>query len=119
MDLKDDPAAIAEYGRLHRNIWPEIARKIQESGITGMQIYRVGNRLFMVMETKPGFSFADKAAADEADPLVQQWEALMGTFQQSLPMARPGEKWVVMSKIFDLTAQSGEENPEAARKQVP
>lgn len=107
LDLKDDPALIADYERIHRNVWPEIARKIQASGITNMQIYRIGNRLFMILETSDEFSFAAKAAADAADPQVQEWENLMWSYQQSLPMAREGEKWVRMSKIFDLAAQFG------------
>ena len=72
--------------------------------------------MFVIMETKPDFSFAGKAAAAVADPRVQEWETLMGTFQKALPMVKPGEKWAQMPKIFDLAAQFGEENPGAARK---
>ena len=46
-----------------------------------------------------------KIAADAASSDVQQWEILMWTFQQSLPWAAPGQKWVPMEKIFDLTEQ--------------
>ena len=102
LDLKDDPALIAEYERYHESIWPEIAQSIRESGITGMEIYRVGNRLFMLMETHETFSFDAKAAADAANPTVQAWEALMWQYQQALPMAKPGEKWLLMKPIFVL-----------------
>jgi L-rhamnose mutarotase len=67
-----------------------------------MEIYCFGNRLFMIMETEPHFSFEGKAAMDAANPKVQEWEALMWRYQQALPGARPGEKWVLMDKIFDL-----------------
>lgn len=102
LDLKDDPTLIAEYERYHERIWPEIERSIRESGITAMEIYRVGNRLFMLMETDDSFSFGAKAAADSANPEVQEWETLMWTYQQALPMAKPGEKWLLMQKIFTL-----------------
>jgi L-rhamnose mutarotase len=102
LDLKDDPTLIAEYERHHEEIWPEITESIRSSGITDMEIYRTGNRLFMVMEVAPGFSFETKAAADLADPKVQEWETLMSTFQQALPWGAPGEKWVVMARIFEL-----------------
>lgn len=102
LDLKDDPARIAEYERIHERIWPEIEASIRASGITGMELYRLGTRLFMVMETRDDFDFAEKAAADAADPKVQEWEDLMWTYQQALPMAKPGEKWVLMPKMFDL-----------------
>jgi L-rhamnose mutarotase len=68
-----------------------------------MQIYRVFNRLFMIMETTDDFSFKNKAAADEASEIVQQWEKLMGTYQQVLPGTPAGEKWILMEKIFDLS----------------
>lgn len=102
LDLKDDPALIAEYERYHERIWPEIDASIRESGITNMEIYRIGNRLFMLMETDDTFSFARKAAADAANPKVQEWEELMWQYQQALPMAKPGEKWLLMEKIFQL-----------------
>lgn len=102
LDLKDDPALMAEYERHHERIWPEIERSIHESGITNMEIYRIGNRLFMLMETNDTFSFEQKAAADAANPIVQKWEELMWQYQQALPMAKPGEKWSLMEKIFQL-----------------
>lgn len=102
LDLKDDPALIAEYERYHERVWPEIERSIRESGIMVMEIYRVGSRLCMLMETNDSFSFDAKAAADSANSKVQEWETLMWTYQQALPMAKPGEKWLLMKKIFTL-----------------
>ncbi len=102
LDLKDDAALIAAYDDYHRKVWPEIIESITKAGILHMEIYRVGNRLFMLMETTDGFSFEAKAAADAANNHVQQWEALMWDYQQALPFAKPGEKWVAMQKIFDL-----------------
>lgn len=102
LDLKNDPALIAEYERYHVKIWPEIEASIRDSGITRMEIYRIENRLFMIMETDETFSFEQKATADAANPRVQEWEALMWTYQQALPTAKPGEKWMLMERIFAL-----------------
>ena len=102
LDLKDDPQLIAEYEKYHEKIWPEIHDSITGSGITGLEIYRCFNRLFMIMETGADFSFDKKGAMDAANPKVQEWEDLMWKYQQALPGARPGEKWVLMNKIFDL-----------------
>jgi L-rhamnose mutarotase len=102
LDLKDDPDLIAEYERHHESVWPEITRSIRDAGIEDMEIYRLGNRLFMVMEVSDDFSFEAKAAADRADPRVQEWESLMWKYQQPLPMARPGDKWLLMERIFKL-----------------
>ncbi|MCX6218150.1 L-rhamnose mutarotase [Spirosoma sp.] len=102
LDLIDDPVKIAEYEAYHKQIRPEIETSIRESGITEMEIYRIGNRMFMIMETDETFSFEAKAAADAANPKVQEWENLMWTYQQALPMAKPGEKWVLMKEIFKM-----------------
>lgn len=102
LDLKDDPDLIAEYDKYHQEVWPEITRSLRDSGIEDMEIYRVGTRLFMVMEVGEEFSLQEKAAADRANPKVQEWEALMWKFQEPLPWAEPGEKWVPMKRIFKL-----------------
>ena len=102
LDLKDDAALISEYEAYHRNVWPEILKSIHDSGIKQMVIYRTGNRLFMIMETKDDFSFEKKSAMDASNPKVQEWENLMWKFQQALPWAKTGEKWILMDKIFEL-----------------
>jgi L-rhamnose mutarotase len=102
LDLKDDPALIAEYERYHRQVWPEIIDSIRSSDIEVLDIYRTGNRMFMIIEGGPDFSFEKKARADAANAKVQEWETLMWKFQQALPWAKPGEKWILMDKIFEL-----------------
>jgi len=102
LDLIDDPELIADYERHHDEIWPEIVHSIKSAGIDLLDIYRTGNRLFMIIEANDQFSFAEKGKADAANPKVQQWEALMWKFQQALPWAKPGEKWILMEKIFHL-----------------
>ena len=102
LDLKDDPKLIAEYKRYHQTIWPEITRSIKEAGIEDMEIYLLGTRMFMIMEVNETFSFEAKKEADELNPMVQEWEMLMWRFQQSLPEAKPGEKWLLMERIFSL-----------------
>ncbi len=102
LDLADDPALIAEYEAHHRRVWPEIERSLRDAGIDRLEIYRTGNRLFMVMEVAPSFSFEAKSASDAANPKVQEWERLMWTYQRALPWAKPGEKWVLMDRIYEL-----------------
>jgi L-rhamnose mutarotase len=104
LDLVDDPAMIAEYERLHQpeNTRPEIMQSIRDSGITNMEIYRTGNRLFMIMETDDSFSFDRKSQMDSGNAAVQDWEQFVWKFQQSLPWAKEGEKWILMDQIFAL-----------------
>jgi L-rhamnose mutarotase len=111
LDLVDDEKLIAAYEEWHKpeNSWPEIQKSIIDAGVLNMGIYRTGNRLFMIMEVDNTFSFERKAAMDLGNYKVQEWEQLMWKFQQSLPFAKEGEKWVVMSKIFSFKKQVNEQ----------
>ena len=104
LDLYPDPKLIAEYENWHREVWPEIKQSILQSGITAMEIYRLENRLFMIMETDPGFSFEKKSAMDAGNPAVEKWEELMWKYQVAVAGGKPGEKWRLMNKIFSLKA---------------
>lgn len=102
LDLKDDPTLIKEYEVYHQNVWPEVVDSIKNAGIMNMEIYRAGNRLFMIMETEDDFSLEAKALTDQYNPKVQEWENLMWKYQQAIPYAREGEKWMLMTRIFQL-----------------
>ena len=102
LDLKADPLLMAEYKRYHEKIWPEITRSIKDAGIEDMEIYILGTRMFMVMEVNEQFSFEAKAATDRENLKVRAWEELMWKFQEPLRDAKPGEKWLLMEKIFTL-----------------
>lgn len=102
LDLKDDPALIDAYRRYHEpgNVWPEVLQSLSDAGIEEMEIYLLGNRLFMIIEVNASFSFERKASMDAANPKVQEWETLMGKFQQALPQAKTGEKWLPLERVF-------------------
>ncbi len=102
LDLKNDQTLIAEYKRHHKEIWPEITKSIRNAGVEDLEIYLFGTRLVMILEVNESFSFEKKAESDRNNSTVQEWERLMWKFQQPLPEARPGEKWLVMEKIFKL-----------------
>lgn len=102
LDLKDDPRLIDEYKKYHEKGRTEINETLRASGILDAEIYLLGTRLFMVLEVNDKFSFEAKDKADREDPRVQEWENLMWKFQQPLPQAKPGEKWLLMERIFTL-----------------
>ena len=102
LDLKNDPELIAQYRHHHQHVWPEITKSIRDSGVEDMEIYLLGTRMFMIMEVSENFSFSTKTKADRNNPKVRDWEALMWKFQQPLPQAKAGEKWVLMEQVFKL-----------------
>ena len=102
LDLKTDQKLIAEYKKYHKNVWPEIVDSIKDSGIESLEIYLLENRMFMIIETIDSFSFDNKSKMDAKNPKVQEWEVLMWKYQQALPTAKKGEKWLLMDKIYQL-----------------
>lgn len=102
LDLVNDPVLIQEYETYHQDVWPEIKASIRDAGVRSMEIYRFENRLFMIMEVDQDFSFDKKGEMDANNPKVQEWENLMWKYQQAIPGAKPGEKWVLMKQIFEL-----------------
>lgn len=105
LDLKDDVAAIAEYERWHRPgvVWPDIVTAIRASGVEEMEIFRTGNRLVMAVTMADDHVPSPRRDADD-DARTKEWEQLMDRYQQRLPWAEAGQKWVPMQRIFSLQA---------------
>jgi L-rhamnose mutarotase len=103
LDLVDDAERISEYEKAHQSIWPEVREHLLQHGVVDMEIYRLGTRLFMVMEVDDAQYDADTmAAASLANPAIANWEALMWRYQTPTPWTPAGEKWVPMQRIFKL-----------------
>ncbi|SET03242.1 L-rhamnose mutarotase [Draconibacterium orientale] len=104
MMLKDDPQLIEEYKKVHAkgNTWPKISQGMKEVGIIDMEIYRLNNRLFMIMDTTPDFDH-DKAMTELAGkPRQAEWEAFVSRFQVSGEKATANDKWQLMERIYEL-----------------
>ena len=93
LDLKDDPALIAEYRKYHEKIWPEVTQGLKDSGIEDLESYLLGMRMFMIMEVNQDFSFEKRTEADEKNPKMQAWEQRCRKQSQ----AKNGYAWNVFS----------------------
>ncbi len=104
LDLKDDPELIEEYIFWHKpeNIWPEITRGIKEVGILNMEIYRLDNRLFMIVDVPDDFDWEKQLSRLATLPRQAEWEEFVSKYQKSSPDASSNEKWQMMEKIFGL-----------------
>lgn len=102
LDLVDDDKLIKEYIDYHNNVWPEIKKSILNTGIKLMEIYCVGNRLFMITDVDENFSLENRASEVSTSKKVKDWEDLMWKYQKALPVAKKGEKWILMERIFKL-----------------
>lgn len=110
VDLRDDPEVIARYKHLHAPGGPPagVTRSLREAGIAVLEIYLIGNRLFMIMDVEPRYSAEVKERADTNNADVQAWNRLVDTLQQALPFGKPGVnagQWQQMECIYTLSAQ--------------
>ena len=55
LDLQNDPEIIAKYEEYHRNVWPEVIDALKGIGIERMEIFRIGNHLFMYCTVPDNF----------------------------------------------------------------
>ena len=104
LDLRDNPELIAEYRRRHsqEHIWKEIPEGIREVGILEMEIYLLGTRLFMIVETPLDFDWDTAMARLGTLPRQAEWEDYMAEFQLVKAGMSSAEKWQLMDRIFHI-----------------
>jgi L-rhamnose mutarotase len=104
--LQDDPYLIAEYKKVHAPGagWPEITQGMREVGIVDMEIYLLGNQLFMIMDTVANFDHDHAMQVLATKPRQAEWEAYVSAFQQTSATATADEKWRLMERIYKLGA---------------
>lgn len=104
LSLQDDSQLIEEYKKVHSpaNTWPEITQGMIEVGILDMEIYIMGSRLFMIMDTRPEFDQDRDMAELATKPRQSEWEAFVSRFQKTSAEATADEKWQLMERIYKL-----------------
>ena len=102
VDLKDEPALVEQYLAHHRDVWPEVRESLRRAGIVNMDIYLLGRRLVMVVETDGQDYRRCFAKHASSDPRVVEWESLMRSLQQPAPGSPAGEWWGQMRPVFSL-----------------
>ncbi|MDP4291988.1 MAG: L-rhamnose mutarotase [Bacteroidota bacterium] len=106
LTLRDDPALIADYKKVHSpgQTWPEISQGMREVGILNMEIYLLGTRLFMIMDTVPDFDHEAAMKELASKPRQSEWEAYVSRFQNTSAEATADDKWQVMERIYEMNA---------------
>ncbi len=104
LDLVNDAELIASYEAAHAPgaVWSDIITGIRQAGYESMEIWRTGDRLFMVAEVADDWPRTIPAEILAVDA---QWQHMMDRFQKRLPHGEPDEKWTAMTQIFSLDEQ--------------
>lgn len=95
------PEVIAEYKRIHKEVWPEILTLISRCNIRNYTIFlrEPENLLFAAWEYH-GSDFAADMALMRADPRMQDWWRITDPMQVPLSSRRKGEWWAPMAEVF-------------------
>lgn len=104
LSLRDNPELIEAYKKVHgkEEAWPEIRAGIREVGILEMEIYILGSKLFMIVETPLDFDWDTAMARLATLPRQAEWEEYVAKFQQCAEGATSDEKWQMMERMFYL-----------------
>ncbi len=96
-------ADIAEYKRLHANVWPAILDRLSKSNITNYSIFlrEPENLMFAYWEYIGDEFDADNQAIAE-DPKTKEWWNICGPMQVPLTTRAEGEWWAPMEEVFHL-----------------
>jgi L-rhamnose mutarotase len=97
------PEAIAEYKRIHADVWPEVLATIAACGIRNYTIFlrEPENLLFAYFEYH-GTDFAADSAKMAADPKTQEWWSVCMPMQAPLETRKAGEWWAQMEDVFHV-----------------
>jgi L-rhamnose mutarotase len=101
LDLKNDKKTIALYEKYHRDVWPEVLADLRANGIRRMEIFRIGNHLFMYCQAPDAFEPKRDFQKYTRSKKSVEWNELMMGFQQKVPEAAAGEWWSEMKRVFD------------------
>lgn len=94
---------LAEYKRLHADVWPGVLKMISDCNIRNYSIFlkEPENVLFGYWEYH-GEDFAADAAKMAADPETQRWWDVCMPCQKPLDTRKDGEWWAMMEEVFHL-----------------
>lgn len=97
------PEAMAEYKRLHADVWPDVLAQIARSNIRNYSIFlkEPENLMFSYFEYH-GTDFAADMAAMAADSRTQEWWAICEPMQKPLDTRKDGEWWASMPEVFHV-----------------
>ena len=97
------PEHIAEYKRLHADVWPGVLQRLRLSRVENYSIFlrEPENLLFGYWEYT-GFDYpADMKTLGEL-AVTKQWLALVEPCQAKLVSAGPDEWWSMMPEVYHL-----------------
>lgn len=93
------PEGIAEYERLHAEVWPEVLTMIHACNMRNYSIFRHGILLFAYFEYV-GDDFEADMQKMAADPKTREWWTHTDPLQEPLADHAPGEWWTGIKEVF-------------------
>jgi hypothetical protein len=102
-NLVEDEKMQNEYLAYHKTQfeeWPEISQGFCNADFQQLLLYKNGRQLMLVISIP-----ADKTLDElnpktvENNPRMDEWNQIMGKYQEGINGTEPGEKWVFLSEV--------------------
>lgn len=104
MEISDCPELIRKYRECHdeKHSWKEIRNGIKNVGIFEMELYIIGNKVVMIVETPLDFNWDEAMERLAGLPRQAEWESFVAAMQGCDPNATSDQKWQLMERMFYL-----------------
>ena len=95
------PSIVAEYKRIHADVWPEVLKAIKDSNIRNYTIFlkEPENILFAYWEYH-GSDFEADLEKMKAVPRMRDWWKITDPMQVPFDTRRKDEWWAQMENVF-------------------
>ena len=96
------PEHLAEYKKLHANVWPGVLDTVRACNIRNYSIYVLNDDTLFAYFEYVGEDFAVDMEKMAADPITQQWWDVCGPMQVPYPNKQEGEWWMTLQEVFHV-----------------
>jgi len=105
-NLVEDPVKQKEYMEYHHTQfekWPEISKGFCNASFQQVLVFRNGRQLMLIISVPKGQSL-DKLnpKTTENNPRVNDWNTIMGKYQEGIEDAPKGTTWVLFKSVKSL-----------------
>ena len=104
--LRIRPGKIEEYDEVHRHVWPELIRDLEQGGASEYSIFRQDTQLFLYLRVPDWDRFVAAMNTSEAN---QRWQKMMAPLFESSGNPMSDKALTLMQEVFYMPGKSGKE----------
>lgn len=101
MQIKPGEDKLKEYLEYHRAVWPEVEAGFRLAGYKQIRLFRSYQTVVMIIAVPEGADLdAMGKKAESYNKRCAEWNRLMGSYQEGVPGAAPGQTWTAAERFY-------------------